>query len=284
MAVVVSISDEHFTMVDFKTEERTLDAIYGQWAVDVVEPTTPYPAVGGDDGIALVDAPALWSGGRDTIAVAYEGGIEITPLYFGSSSSFTPNLASNGIDRYQSMNTGRRLALIYHPVGVDSGLSEFSGIRNSGAALFRGAHNRTGEGVKFVARVVRGQRMEIAVDNTAAAAGVTVKAVVFDGTTVVSVVNVGTIPRGSRYLIQVTTRGGTVSGTVVDQAGAPAARRVVIHDRETGGVVGRGMSGADGRYSIDVSLLPGKVMYVIALDDEVAPLTNAVIADRVVLQ
>lgn len=44
------------------------------------------------------------------------------------------------------------------------------------------------------------------------------------------------------------------------------------------------MSGTDGRYSIDVSLLPGKVMYVIALDDEVAPLTNAVIADRVVLQ
>ncbi|EED38166.1 TPA: hypothetical protein UN285_000424 [Stenotrophomonas maltophilia] len=283
MPVLVPISDQHFTMIDFTLEERTLDAIFSQWAADVVNPT-PYTAIGGDDGISLIDAPALWPGGRDSLSVAYEGGIEVTPLYFGAGTSFTANLASNGINRYQSMDTGRRVALIYHPTGLDSGLSEFSGIRNSVVGLFRGSYNRTGEGVKFVARAVAGKRVEVAVDNTAAAAGVTVKAVVFAGTSVVSVADVGTIPRGQRYLIQMTTRGGAVSGTVVDQAGAPAARRVVIHERETGSVVGRGMSGTDGRYSIDVSLLPGKVMYVIALDDEVAPLTNAVIADRVVLQ
>lgn len=68
-----------------------------------------------------------------------------------------------------------------------------------------------------------------------------------------------------------------VSGTVYDSTGAPAARTVRALRRDTGHLVGSGLSdGATGAYSINVGDVTGEVQ-VIALDDVAGTLENDLI-------
>lgn len=71
----------------------------------------------------------------------------------------------------------------------------------------------------------------------------------------------------------------TISGTVYDENGNVAVRRVMGYDRETGQLMRDTYSNADGSYVMNA---PANSVFVVALDDEIGAPLNAVIEDRVV--
>ncbi|HFJ0418578.1 hypothetical protein ACT52I_11705 [Pseudomonas aeruginosa] len=285
MADTIDLDGEKFVSPSFVTSAISLDDIYTAWVTDFEGSTTAYTPswASTDDGATLLPVPALWTGGADRLVVSTECGVEIVPYQFTSASSHYAQTIA-GVSRYYSINCGLRLAIIFHPTGIDSGITSFSGNYNADLALFRGTHNRTSENVQFVARVVPGRQIDVAIKNTAQTAGLPVKLVVLNGTTVVSSTDLTTIVQGGVTLVTCSIYGGTVSGTVVDQAGQPATRIVHVHERETGSVIGRGRSDSSGLFEIPVIAKVGTTMYVVGLDDENSPLINAVIADRIVLE
>lgn len=283
MSNILNLDSTRFVSYDSAYTTKSLDDLYSAWLADFQGATTAYATLSADDGASLLQAPVLWKNGPDKITLSYECGVEIsTTLFSGNPASYQATIA--GVSRYYSMNTGLRLAIIYHPPNVDSGITSIAGSYNPKLSVLRGSHNRGSENVQFVLRVIAGRQIDIAVKNTAQAAGLPVKLVVFDGTTVKSNLDLVTIAQGATLLVTCSLYGGTVSGSVVDQAGLPASRAVRIHNRDNGEVIGEGMSDNSGRYSIPVVAFAGTVMYVVALDDDTPPVTNAVIADRIVLE
>ncbi|EQL43804.1 hypothetical protein M770_30565 (plasmid) [Pseudomonas aeruginosa VRFPA03] len=187
MADTIDLDGEKFVSPSFVTSATSLDDIYTAWVADFQGSTTAYnpswPST--DDSATLLPIPPLWTGGADRLVVSTECGVEIVPYQFTSASTHYSQ-AIAGVSRYYSINCGLRLAIIFHPTGVDSGITSFSGNYNADLALFRGTHNRSSENVQFVARVVPGRQIDVAIKNTAQTAGLPIKLVVLNGTTVVS--------------------------------------------------------------------------------------------------
>ncbi|HEJ5942497.1 hypothetical protein ACPTK4_15875 [Pseudomonas aeruginosa] len=283
MTTVADLDASKFIAVSMELTPKTLDEFQAEWAAGFEGSTTAYPSVSGDDGATLINVPTLWPSGAWQAVYSWECGIELAPYPFsGTPSHYAASIP--GVSRYYSMNIGLRVAIIYHPTGADSGLTSFTGSYDAGLSVFRAKHNRSSENVELVARLIAGRQLEIAIKNSAQAAGLPIKVVVLNGTTVVSVVDVASVALGAVGLVTCSIYGGTVAGTVVDQAGEPATRIVRAHERSTGAVLGETRSNASGQYELPVVAKVGTEMYVIALDDETPPLINAVIADRIVLE
>ena len=70
-----------------------------------------------------------------------------------------------------------------------------------------------------------------------------------------------------------------VAGVVLDDAGNPAVRKVHVHRRSTGEVMGSGLSDVMGAFDIVVPNFDA--VYAVALDDDVGEKYNALIFDRV---
>ncbi|ASA16423.1 hypothetical protein MMK57_003734 [Pseudomonas aeruginosa] len=283
MTTVVDLDASKFIAVSMEATARTLDELQAEWVSGFEGTTTGYPAASGDDGATLINVPPIWPNGATQAVYSWECGVELVPYPFGGTPAFY-SAGIPGVSRYYSMNVGLRVAIIYHPTGVDSGLTSFVGSYDAGLSVFRAKHNRTGENVEVVARLVRGRQLEIAIKNSVQAAGLPIKVAVLNGTTVASVVDIASIALGAVGLVTCSIYGGTVSGTVVDQAGEPATRIVRAHERSSGAVLGETRSNASGQYELPVIAKVGTTMYLIALDDETPPLINAVVADRIVLE
>ncbi|MFG9301280.1 hypothetical protein ACEP1V_11425 [Pseudomonas aeruginosa] len=283
MTTVVDLDASKFIAVSMELTTKTLDELQAEWISGFEGSTTGYPAASGEDGATLISVPPLWLNGATQAVYSWECGIELVPYPFsGTPAAYSASVP--GVNRYYSMNVGLRAAIIYHPTGGDSGLTSITGSYDADLSVFRAKHNRTGENVEVVARLVRGRQLEIAIKNSAQTAGLPVKVAILNGTTVASVVDISNIALGAVGLVTCSIYGGTVSGIVVDQAGDPATRIVRAHERSTGAVLGETRSNASGEYELPVIAKSGTTMYVIALDDETPPLTNAVIADRIVLE
>ena len=71
----------------------------------------------------------------------------------------------------------------------------------------------------------------------------------------------------------------TVAGTVLDDAGVGAERKIYVHQRSTGMLVGTAMSSSSGTFEVTVPILDE--VYVVAVDDDAGVAYNALIFDRV---
>ena len=94
--------------------------------------------------------------------------------------------------------------------------------------------------------------------------------------------HIGKLPSKKLYAIRAIH--ATASGTVYDAANQPSAGcRVLAYNRETGKLIGSAVSGADGRYVCHVSATKGSEIFMVCLDNAVAPDFEAQIIDRIVV-
>ena len=94
--------------------------------------------------------------------------------------------------------------------------------------------------------------------------------------------HIGELPSNRLYALRATH--AVASGTVYDAANQPSAGcRVLAYNRETGKLIGSAVSGADGRYSCHVNATKGSEIFMVCLDNAVAPDFEAQIIDRIIV-
>ena len=94
--------------------------------------------------------------------------------------------------------------------------------------------------------------------------------------------HIGELPSHRLYALRATR--AVASGTVYDAANRPSAGcRVLAYNRETGKLIGSAVSGANGRYSCHVSATKGSKIFMVCLDNAVAPDFEAQIIDRIIV-
>lgn len=94
--------------------------------------------------------------------------------------------------------------------------------------------------------------------------------------------HIGELPSNRLYALRATH--AVASGTVYDAANQPSAGcRVLAYNRETGKLIGSAVSGADGRYSCHVNATKGSKIFMVCLDNAVAPDFEAQIIDRIIV-
>ena len=94
--------------------------------------------------------------------------------------------------------------------------------------------------------------------------------------------HIGELPSKRLYALRATH--AVASGTVYDAANQPSAGcRVLAYNRETGKLIGSACSGADGRYSCHVNATKGSEIFMVCLDNAVAPDFEAQIIDRIIV-
>lgn len=72
---------------------------------------------------------------------------------------------------------------------------------------------------------------------------------------------------------------GYLSGKVIGKRGEPAKRRIIVHNRKDGMVVGSTESGDDGNFVVGVET--DELCYIVSLDNDEPPTVNSLIFDRV---
>lgn len=273
--------------VDMSSTTDNPDTVYAAWkaAISATAGYTAYGNATGDDGAIFMQAASIWGGGNEGVVLSYEAGIEFsTDLNVTPTASISSNPA--GVSRYYTMNSGNRIAIIYHPNGADSGLSSLDGgyLQNE-IAVMKAVHNRVSENTTLYAQITENNGAVLYIKN-AGNRDIAVYAVVYnDSNAVVGLVySLGTITQGTTAKVLVSTIAGYVQGHVYDVAGSPASRVVRVYNRTSGAIVGSGTSDATtGEFSVPVIGEIGDVLYAIALDDDDAPDLNAIIADRITL-
>lgn len=94
--------------------------------------------------------------------------------------------------------------------------------------------------------------------------------------------HIGELPSNRLYALRATH--AVASGTVYDAANKPSAGcRVLAYNRETGKLIGSAVSGANGRYSCHVNATKGSKIFMVCLDNAVAPDFEAQIIDRIIV-
>ena len=94
--------------------------------------------------------------------------------------------------------------------------------------------------------------------------------------------HIGELPSNRLYALRATH--AVASGTVYDAANQPSAGcRVLAYNRETGRLIGSAVSGANGRYSCHVNATKGSEIFMVCLDNAVAPDFEAQIIDRIIV-
>lgn len=94
--------------------------------------------------------------------------------------------------------------------------------------------------------------------------------------------HIGELPSNRLYALRATH--AVASGTVYDAANQPSAGcRVLAYNRATGKLIGSAVSGADGRYSCHVNATKGSEIFMVCLDNAVAPDFEAQIIDRIIV-
>lgn len=94
--------------------------------------------------------------------------------------------------------------------------------------------------------------------------------------------HIGKLPSNRLYALRATH--AVASGTVYNAANQPSAGcRVLAYNRETGKLIGSAVSGANGRYSCHVNATKGSEIFMVCLDNAVAPDFEAQIIDRIIV-
>lgn len=93
--------------------------------------------------------------------------------------------------------------------------------------------------------------------------------------------HIGELPSNRLYALRATH--AVASGTVYAVNQPSAGCRVLAYNRETGKLIGSAVSGADGRYSCHVNATKGSEIFMVCLDNAVAPDFEARIIDRIIV-
>lgn len=260
---------------------------YSEWLAPITsdERAVLYATGSGDDGATYRYIPRLFEGGNKWMVVSWEGGLE-----FGADADNAGGAAFAmtipGVNRYYSINTGNRMALIVHATGRDSGLTSIEGAYIADeVAVMRAVFNRGGENTIVTAKILPANMAEIYVEAAGAALSVICVNINESNVIVGAPVTLTNLTAGQKTKVLLTTIVGYVTGVVYDQSGNPCERSVRIYNRDTGLMLGSAMSDSvTGAFTVSIkSGALGDELYAVALDDDAPPDINAVIADRIIL-
>lgn len=95
-----------------------------------------------------------------------------------------------------------------------------------------------------------------------------------------SVLNVSSLQKFKIYLVR--SKVTTAKGTIKDAAGNPAKNCLIyIYKRSTGQLVGKAISDANGNYQSICAARVGDKIFMVCLDDDVAPDFEGIVYDRI---
>lgn len=283
---------EYEMFFEFSTDEttQTPDEIYSAWCADegVSETLNQLGQLNADDTGYLMSMQGRyvmpWAN-TDEIGFSTEGSFEFfnnPPALNASSKPIT----IPGVSRMYSTDANiGRVGMTFHPP-YDAGSEGVLGVITDDFMMMKGRITLDGKPpVYFAAKFVFGISQEIYFLNKYTSS---IPIYVFDISPTNTISNrqtIITLPANADVttIVSCDYSIGTMQGTVIDEAGSPAARRVRIHDRESGRIVGEAYSGEDGMFTIGVYAINKGPFYVIAFDDDDAPDLNALIFDRVML-
>ena len=279
-------SDGAFTKITTSSDSDHPDTIYNNWCTELGLTSTSAGLDDDDTAWLIRVAPgesvrAL--GTTDKLGFSSEGTIEIFKTEPPSSTS--KSITIPNISRAYTTNASvPRMCISFHP-GYDSGSASTKRAQNENYFLLSGMINRsspTNPTVYFALRLEYGLGFTLALK---LAYKNSIPLYVFeigaDNITITQKSLIATLSSSNANTLMVNGdyRYGTLSGTVIDEAGFPAQRKIRCYDRASGKLLCKTQSNADGSYNIP-ALTDGE-MYMVALDDDLPPSLNALILDRV---
>lgn len=279
-------SDGAFTKITTSSYSDHPDTIYNNWCTELGLTSTS-AGLDADDTAWLIrvtpgeNIRAL--GATDKLGFSSEGTIEIFKTEPSDSASKTITIPD--ISRSYTTNASTpRMCISFHP-GYDSGSASTKRAQNDRYFLLSGMINRispTNPTVYFALRVEYGVGFTLALK---LAYKDSIPIYVFeigaDNSSITQQSLIATLSSSDANTLMVNGdyRYGTLYGTVIDEAGLPAQRKIRCYDRASGKLLYKTQSNVDGSYAIP-ALTDGE-MYVVALDDDSPPSLNALIIDRI---
>lgn len=279
-------SDGAFTKITTGSDSDHPNTIYNNWCTELGL-TSTNAGFDADDTAWLIrvspDQNIRALGTTDKLGFASEGIVEIFKTE--PSDSTSQGVTIPNIFRAYTTTAGvPRMAISFHPE-YDSGSASTKRAQNDRYFLFSGMINRTSSTnptVYFALRVEYGVGFTLALK---LAYKDSIPIYVFEiganNSAITKQALIATLSSSDANTLVVNGdyRYGTLSGTVIDEAGLPAQRNIRCYDRASGKLLYKTQSNVDGSYAIP-ALTDGE-MYVVALDDDLPPSLNALILDRI---
>lgn len=279
-------SDGGFTKITTGSDSDHPGTIYKNWCTELGL-TSTNAGFDADDTAWLIRVSPGQNirafGTTDKLGFSSEGTIEIFKAEpSGSASQYVtiPNISR----AYTTTASVPRMCISFHP-GYDSGSASTKRAQNDRYFLLSGVINRsspTNPTVYFALRLEYGVGFTLALK---LAYKDSIPIYVFeigaDNSTITQQSLIARLSSSDANTLMVNGdyRYGTLSGTVIDEAGLPAQRKIRCYDRASGKLLYKTQSNVDGSYAIP-ALTDGE-MYVVALDDDSPPSLNALILDRI---
>lgn len=280
-------SDGAFTTLSTNRILTTPQVTYEQWCAElgVVSTGTDYASLDSDDTgylVKLTGKQPRPSSLADSFGFGSEGTFELFKAQPSAAASSVSLTAPNISRAYTTSANVPRMAISFHPP-YDAGSSGVKVRLTNTTAVMGGSINRGGQIVNFALRIEYGKTFKLVLNTT-------------NGTAIIPIyvfeigANNSSISKqqlldsiqstdANSLVINGDFSYGLLSGTVLDESGVPAQRKVRCYNRETGQLLVETMSAIDGTYILSAYTLGD--MYVVALDDDIAPSLNALILDRI---
>lgn len=283
-------SDGAFTKLTTSTTATTPQNLYTQWCQDLNVSSTGSDAgnLDVDDSGFIIRAtsgmPLRPSSEANRLGFASEGMIEIYKA-FPNDAATNVGINIPNISRMYSTNSNvSRMAISFHPP-YDAGSSGVKVRLTPQYMLMSGDIQRDGQIVSFAfkAKYREGFQLALKTSNGTATVPIYIFEIGANNSTISNQQQLASINQNdaSTLIINGDYRYGTLSGTVIDEAGNPAQRKIRVYDRSMGTLLAETISNSDGTYSLP-ALINGE-MYAVALDDDTPPSLNALIFDRITL-
>lgn len=283
-------SDGAFTRLTTSTTATTPQNLYTQWCqeLNVSNTGSDVGNLDNDDSGFMVKTPSGTSirpsSEANRLGFSSEGMIEIYKA-FPNDAATSLNITVPNISRmYSTSSNVARMAISFHPP-YDAGSSGVKVRYTSQYMLMSGDILRGGQIVSFAfkAKYREGFQLALKTSNGTATVPIYIFEIGVNNSTISNQQQLASINQSdtSTLIINGDYRYGTLSGTVIDEAGNPAQRKIRVYDRAMGVLLAETISNSDGTYSLP-ALISGE-MYAVALDNDTPPSLNALIFDRITL-
>ena len=281
-------SDGAFTALKTNMDSKTPQQIYEQWCTELaVNPIgSDYTALDGDDTaylVKLIGKVPRPSSVADSFGFSSEGMFELfqsTPTVNATSIGLVvPNVNR----AYTTSANVPRMAISFHPPYDSGSIGIKVKLTNNTVLMSGNIERNSGQVVSFALRIAYGKYFKLALSTRNGTA--TIPIYVFEigaNNSLISkqqLIDSIASTDGKSLVIDGSFSFGFLTGTVLDESGAPAQREVRCYSRETGQLLTKTISSINGEYTLD-AYTEGE-MYVVVLDDDIAPSLNALILDRI---
>lgn len=279
-------SDGAFTKITTSSDSIVPSQLYTNWCTQLGVTSAAAGVDGDDTGYNLRVTPGAnirALGLTDKLGFASEGSIEIFKTEPGAGASKNINIP--GVSRMYTTNAGvRRMCISFHP-GYDAGSAGTKRAQNDRYFLLSGTINRSSASnptVYFALRLEYGVGFTLALKLiNKASIPIYAFEIGANDSTITQQALIATLSSSDPETLVVNGdyRYGTLSGTVINEAGLPAEREIRCYDRVSGQLLYKTQSDVAGAYTVP-ALSDGE-MYIVALDDDLPPSLNALIFDRI---